>query len=205
MLFYNLILTTLNESYLMIALCCMIGLNKLHFNFHNYGETIQSAFCILALLVLIGYPVLVFWILKKNWKDKDFDEIQKRFQPIFESLRTQIGPIALIDPMYFLFRRFILAMMVVFLKEHLIFQVIVKNFSIIGGTIIAGYIQYSDRTKRITEFVNETLLMCMLYCVICFSPFVPDVGARQLFGYFMCSLVSIHFLSNLYFITGSTV
>jgi len=37
MLFYNLILSMLNESYSMIAICCMIGLNKLSFS--SYGET----------------------------------------------------------------------------------------------------------------------------------------------------------------------
>jgi hypothetical protein len=37
MLFYNLILSMLTESYSMIAMCCMIGLNKI--SFHNYGET----------------------------------------------------------------------------------------------------------------------------------------------------------------------
>jgi len=37
MLFYNMILSLLNESYSTIAICCMIGLNKLSFN--SYGET----------------------------------------------------------------------------------------------------------------------------------------------------------------------
>jgi hypothetical protein len=39
-LFYNMILEILTESYSIIALCCMIGLNKLSFSFDSYGETI---------------------------------------------------------------------------------------------------------------------------------------------------------------------
>ena len=70
MLFYNLILSMLTESYSMIAMCCMIGLNKISFN--NYGETTQSAFCIFALTLLISYPVLVTWILAKAWDRPDF-------------------------------------------------------------------------------------------------------------------------------------
>ena len=33
-----------------------------------------------------------------------------------------------------------MAVVVVFLKEHLIFQVLLKDFSIIAGAIIIGYI-----------------------------------------------------------------
>jgi hypothetical protein len=63
MLFYNFILSMLTESYSMIAVCCMIGLNRVTFSLKNYGETVQTACCLLALLVLVVYPPLVFWTL----------------------------------------------------------------------------------------------------------------------------------------------
>jgi len=75
MLFYNLILSMLTESYSMIAICTMIGLNKLSFRLDNIGETIQSVSCIFALLVLIVYPVVVFSILKKSWYSEDLPKI----------------------------------------------------------------------------------------------------------------------------------
>jgi hypothetical protein len=71
-LFYNLIIEIMTESYCIIAVCCMIGLNKLSLN--NIGEKIQSASCIFALLVLIGYPVLIFWVLLKAWNSEDLPE-----------------------------------------------------------------------------------------------------------------------------------
>jgi hypothetical protein len=36
--------------------------------------------------------------------------------------------------------------------------------------------------------------------MICFSPFVPDIRARQVVGYVCCLLVSIHLTLNLYLI-----
>jgi hypothetical protein len=47
--------------------------------------------------------------------------------------------------------------------------------------------------------------MCVLYCIICFSPFVPDIRARQVMGYVCCLLVSIHFALNLYLILASSL
>ena len=96
-------------------------------------------------------------------------------------------------------------MLVVPLKEHLIFQVMLMNFSIIAGTIIAGYIEYDSRSKRNSEFFNETTIMCVLYCIICFSPFVPDIEVRQAVGYFCCLIVSLHLAINLLIISVSTL
>ena len=121
MLFYNLILSMLTESYSMIAISCMIGLTNLRISFDNYGETVQSAFCIFALLVLIVFPALVYWILKRNWDSEDLNQLKSKYEPIFESLRTDIGPISLCHPMYFLVRRLFMAVIVVLLKDHLIF------------------------------------------------------------------------------------
>ena len=77
------------------------------------------------------------------------------------------------------------------------------DFSVIGGVIIAGFIEYDSLSKRNAEFVNETIVMCVLYCMICFSPFVPDLGARQVVGYFCCLIVSMHLAVNLYLILSS--
>lgn len=127
----------------------------------------------------------------------------EKYEPIFEHLKTSIGPISLIHPMYFLFRRLLIAVIVVFLKDHLIFQVMLIDFSVIAGVIIAGYIEYDSRSKRNKEFVNELVVMFVLYCMICFSPFVPDIRAKVLVGYFCCLIVSIHLAVNLFLILSS--
>jgi len=75
MLFYNFILSMLTESYAMIAVCCMIGLNKLSFKLELSGEMVQTVCCLFALLVIIVYPPLVFWILKHSWNRVDFDRV----------------------------------------------------------------------------------------------------------------------------------
>jgi hypothetical protein len=86
MLFYNLILSMLTESYSMIAVSCMIGLKNIKAN--SFGEFIQSASCIFAIFVLVVYPILIFWILKKSWNTVEFKDAQEKYEPIFENLRT---------------------------------------------------------------------------------------------------------------------
>jgi hypothetical protein len=60
------------------------------------------------------------------------------------------------------------------MRDHLIFQVMLKAFSIIAAVIIIGEIPFNTVAKRRTELLNETIIMFVLYNMICFSPFVTD-------------------------------
>jgi len=71
-------------------------------------------------------------------------DLMVQFSPIFEDLRFDAGSISLMHPMYFLFRRFLMAVIVVVLRNHLIFQVMLMAFSIVAAVIIAGAIPFNS-------------------------------------------------------------
>lgn len=68
--------------------------------------------------------------------------------------------------------------------------------------IIAGAVPYATHYKRNTEFLNEVIIMFVMYNVLCFSPFVPDLETRSRMGFFCCIVVALHLIVNLYFIGG---
>ena len=70
--------------------------------------------------------------------------------------------------------------------------------------MIGDYVYRDWRARQNKEFLNESVLMCLVYCMICFSPFVPDIPARQVMGYVCCSLLSIHLAIYFGFIVYST-
>ena len=59
----------------MIAICSMIGLNKLSAD--SFGDFIQSTSSISALLVLIVFPILVFWVIRKILDQKDLNQTKE--------------------------------------------------------------------------------------------------------------------------------
>jgi len=71
-------------------------------------------------------------------------DLMEQFSPIFEDLKIEVGPISLMHPIYFLFRRFLMAVIVVVFRNHLIFQVMLKAFSIIAAVIITGAIPFNS-------------------------------------------------------------
>jgi hypothetical protein len=102
-----------------------------------------------------------------------------------------------------LFRRFLMSIIVVILKDHLFAQVFCKAMSVIAAVIIIGAVPFNKVGKKNAEFLNEAIIMCVLYTMICFSPFVPDINAKQIMGYFCCIIVAGHLTFNLYLIIGA--
>jgi hypothetical protein len=80
-----------------------------------------------------------------------------------------------------------------------------KAFSIIAAVIISGAVPYNSVLKRRTELFNEVIIMSVLYSMICFSSFVPDLNAKQLIGYYCCFVVASHLLLNLYLILSTSI
>ena len=96
-----------------------------------------------------------------------------------------------------------MSIIVVILKDHLYAQVFIKAMSVIAAVIIIGAVPYNQIGKKNAEFLNEAIIMFVLYTMICFSPFVPDINAKQIMGYFCCIIVAGHLTFNLYLIISA--
>ena len=55
------------------------------------------------------------------------------------------------------------------------------------------------------EFANECLILLMLYNMISFSPFVPDINTRFNMGYFCCIVEAAALFANLWLIMSSNI
>lgn len=73
-----------------------------------------------------------------------------------------------------------------------------KALSIIFAVMLIGGVEaLHTPERRRWEFFNEIIIMMVLYTMICFSPFVPDLSARYQVGWFCIFLVGLHLALNL--------
>ena len=101
-------------------------------------------------------------------------------------------------PCYFMLRRFLIAIIVVVFRNFLWLQIFLKAMSIVTAVILIGEANYFEtKFKRRFEFANEILVMLMLYNMISFSPFVPDVEVRFKMGYFCCVVEALALAVNI--------
>ena len=56
-----------------------------------------------------------------------------------------------------------------------------------------------------TERFNEVILMLILYTMLCFTPWVPQIETKMKVGYLSCFFVCLHFIVNLYIMTRSSI
>jgi len=64
--------------------------------------------------LLFAYPVLITFYTYRNWHR--INEIKESIHGFLQELRTKTGPVILVYSNYFLFRRLLMAVSVVFLR-----------------------------------------------------------------------------------------
>ena len=104
----------------------------------------------------------------------------------------------MIHPIYFMVRRFMLSFVVVFIRSHLIWQIFAKAMMIIIAVNLIGHVEaLHTKERQLLEYINEVIIMQVLYTMICFSPFVPEIETRYLVGFWCIVLVSFHLILNM--------
>jgi hypothetical protein len=201
-LFYETIVSMITESYSILAVCCFIQFCD--FNFDSPGEYVQNISMLMFFAVLVVFPIFITRHTVKYWHQ--VEELKQQYHGFFEELRIRTGPIILIYNNYFMLRRFILAACVVFLRQMFFLQFMLKAFSIIAAVIIDGQFDvFETRSKLMFELFNEVMIMMILYTVVSFSSFVPDVQAKEKMGYICCIIVALQVAVSLQIIIRTTI
>jgi hypothetical protein len=94
--------------------------------FKDKGNTINSFVCILIIVFLGGYPLFTYFFMRYNQAKLLDPEYDAKYNSIYLSLNTKI-PASFLSTSFFMVRRLILAAVIVFLKAHQTFQLILAE------------------------------------------------------------------------------
>lgn len=129
-------------------------------------------------------PFVVSIVCWRNYElIKSNDKIFKqRFNSLWQGLNTEDRGF-IVYHWYFLLRRFMIGVLCVFFRNSLFFQISGLVFNIIFGVIITGVtLCMEDKRLNTMEYFNETIIMMVMYCLICFTDFVPDQSTKSSIG-----------------------
>lgn len=173
LLMYGYIIQTIMQSYSNISICFCIAL--LFLKFGSYGEVIQSLYGIVFGIIMIGSPFFVIY-LYRNWKEIHTEKHKKRlYKELYVGLNLERGPKVLLWPFYFMIRRLLLGIAVVFARDCLSGQIFLVAFNIVIAVILIGELDpFETNFKRRIEYFNEINTILIMYTILCFSPFVPS-------------------------------
>ena len=120
-LYYNSFITGLNEGYSVLALSVMIGLYNLKWD--TPGTSIQSVCCLFFGILIIVAPARLLWVTLLDFDRLGDEVMEQKYGSFYSELRLKSGKAVLMHPAFFLVRRLIVAIAVIFFRETLIAQI----------------------------------------------------------------------------------
>ena len=159
---------------------------------------IQSLFALFFFALLLGFPIIMGYLLLTNFDKLEDEKFLETFGEFYRELNLANGKVVLWQPLWFLFRRLMLAIMVVYFDGAVIWQISLMAFQVIVAVIVYGNVEpFKDRHVNKFEIFNEVTVMFVMYNIMCFTPFVPDVEVRYKLGFVVCALITFNILVNL--------
>ena len=203
MLFYNSLISLMLESYSLLSVCCLINFS--YISFDTYGVTVHSVACIFFFIAIIVMPIFLSRTLIRAFTTLHETHMMRTYGHLYDELDLRVGKLALVQPLFFIVRRFMLAIAIVSLAKHLIFQIMIMSSQIVTSAIIIGNLSpFRGQFKKKIEMFNEVILMLVMYTIICFSPLVTSPEIKFSIGYISMVFVSTHLVVNFTIIGKST-
>ena len=194
-LFYRPLISLFFESYSLLTVCGLINMTKL--SFESLGMRLHTITCLVVLVCIFLIPALMLRYLVKNFNRLNDRIIKRKYGKMYDELNIRGSKVVLVQPFFFLLRRLMLAVAIVNMQKVLIWQIMVMSSQIVASVIIIGNVRpYKLSQTRKVETLNEVLLMFVMYTILCFSPFVPDVQVRFSIGYICVGAILSHLAVN---------
>jgi len=180
------------ESFWILAVSSLINLKRLDWSTAYAGS--MSLISMLVPFLLIGFIMgYAIYFKKQSMENK-----RTRHSEIYNQLDLRKGRDVLLQPFWFLVRRLLLALAVVFLESGVIWQISILTMTVIVQVIILGRVgPFREQSKNSFELFNECFVLVVMYHCICFTPFVPDIATRYYLGYLVIVVISIHMVINI--------
>lgn len=137
----------------------------------------------------MGLSVLLPLIrVYREWDTQNAASYFKRIVFLQELSRSQGRPV-LLQPLFFMLRRILLAVAVVWICNVVAIQFLIVTMSAVAGVILIGNIKpFNESNKNRDEQANEVFLLVLIYHFLCFTPLLPDAKIQSYLGFSFISL-----------------
>ena len=190
---WNSVLRYISQTYLNQAIVCMLELTK--FGDLDLGSKIISP---LTLVYLALIPILFYFILKRNRENLHKPEIKLSIGSLYMNYETDKDSV-LHYTLCFLYRRFVFAFTIAFLKIDLVLQIFVTYN---GCLLLLIYLLlWQPMESNFFDFLcifNEFILCFCCYMMILYTDYVPKPEMRYEFGKMFLVILYIDLALNIF-------
>ncbi len=196
-------ITVLYESYTMILICSLI--NLMNSSYDEWGDIISTVFSLAMLCVCLFAPITFVVVMLRKFSYLERNKIKIRWGKIFEGLDLKKGRTVVLQMAHYFLRRFMLIVVIV-CQDYIIVQIMTVCFSFVTELIILGFIRpFKDPFNNKMEYFNELVILLTMYCLMCFTDWIPNIDMQTNIGWVICGVVSSHLLLNMFFMMKGNV
>ena len=120
-LFWNSLITIVQESYMIFIVCILINLKVLNF-IESFGLALMSVMCVAAFAFTILFPGYLLCKLCYYGKKLKQKTIVKKYGNLYEELKLKAGKKVLLYPSFFFIRRYLIALAITGVDSIFIWQ-----------------------------------------------------------------------------------
>jgi hypothetical protein len=111
------LIMTIRESCALIAICCLINIKAMKWEF--VGDYVHNAIAVGFLVLICVFPLYSVWYVRANFHTLDGKRMLARFGGWYEDLDLRKGHIVLAQPTFYILRRIHLALTVVYIDKFI--------------------------------------------------------------------------------------
>ena len=204
MLFWNHTILFVQEGFLDILLAGTVNLYFINEGTLKWDSgslvvtNLLSMFLVASCGLLFLVMVVYLWPRFDKLKSKS---IKRKFHPIYEMLNLRHGSLTFLWPVFFIVRRVLFVVAVCLLVKYTSLQIILFLYPTIAVMVILCTVKpLEDEPTNRMEIYNSVMILCMTYCLMCFTPFALDARARYTMGYVLVLLTCKNIFVNIYFV-----
>ena len=208
MLFWNHLIVFLQEGFLEIALSIVICFSYIKSADGRYdpwanSDMVYNNLCAIVLVITssILFLFLVFYLWPRS-KRLSKKKMRRKYGSAYEMINIRRrGTWSMFFPVFFFVRRMTFVWAVCMLYDNNVMQIL---FYMLPTLILMCHLGMVHplrelRDNRI-EMYNCFTIMCLSYCLMCYTPYVYDAEARYQIGFFMIGLIAQNLLVNIYLV-----
>ena len=155
------------------------------------------AFAILLLLGLVVFPISMHKFLMRHKDELNTQKFKHKYASLYSNVQYH-KVVALRFTLYFCTRRFIFAMIICFLKDSIVLQVMAADFTILG--MLAFYFSIfpmSDRANNFIQIFNEIAIWTCISLLFIFTDYVGSPVDRYNYGQYFLYFIGFNIIINL--------
>ena len=189
------------ETFFEMVLALVLNMDSIDWSTPFYGVRYSTALTLISLCFVSGlFPFLTI-LYFRNFSILAEEKFKNKLGAGMEgtNLKKKVSPRSILFyPLIFFGRRIIFVLSAVFLGDFLFVQLLIQAF--VSSLVLVYLVYYrpleSPFANRM-EIMNECTVLLLLYCLVCFSDFVPSEETRYLIGYVYMAVNLINILIHL--------